>query len=1717
MQQNMQFAAIKWIKVELQLSLKQARALLEGVQLNFNNDALERFEGIMHTLSNNLEIANDDVGSILCQELNQIARYIRLECLVEKSDKSVADLMVGLVLLNEHIENISHGFNVDSRRIGVIIDVFRKRQGKQYIQKSLLYVLDISSVQVAVTTDLDQDNKEIRARANDIRPEFQHFLLGWIQGIDRDSSLQRMIDLTLVMHGLANIELVKLYFLASSMVLAGAKDDVLGDERDIKMLFSRMDKQLKLLVTLGEKRMAMGLPLGLVRQTLYFVSKMPSDNERVASLQLVLDLKARLLGSLGDTENIHTTHALASIATEVRDGFKNIKHWLEDIVDHDKPAAKEIDGFIHAAEGWAETLSLVGEQALSKVIADFVRRLAFCIYGASGSDDSQLLVLAEDWLKIDGALIFIQSKSQIGVGDKSHVVDASEEEEQQDVPLNVITAKTTLSDINVIKEIITEDIDGDEHVDVRWSDVNQLLNNVLAACDFIGLDKPAQFIANCRLFIAAVMGSNGYQVNEKEVACIADVVSSVEYLLEDVVNNTSVANTGLSLAESAGSFLASRVNAIQNHQTDQGAEEELPALGGQYVNVNKESDVAADDAAEILEIFIEEAGEICVELLADVARWKADVNDGNTLKDVRRAFHTLKGSGRLANVEFLSETAWPIERMLNDTLDGKLKINKEMVGLVEHFANSLPSWVERINGDQPSLEEMSELVLAADAIEKGELPTLLLGSHDVQMNTFDNTVESVGIESTEELIGSELCGIFSNETMVHLATINQYIEGHAEQSLVLVNHALFRALHTIHGCASMSHIGEVEALSGTLCDYIRELYENNVAVERIDFYSILTEYMNITAQQVERLKAPSVQLLDYQPLQTIISDKILELAGRSEQQLYDEFEEIVGGTFSITEQNVKLDAPPEEMLVEAEQLSAADLLPFAPLEGKPQVEDPLQTDNEDEVEIQAVFVEEGIELLEEISGLFKDWKDNLGDASYLDKALHILHTLKGSSLLVGLNEFGGVIHDVETMLEAYQERNKPFSAPLISTLLTVADKLLVRLQQNGSSEQEAGYSEFISLLNTLNMLEDRAVDEQPLSEQSATVLIVDNEEVQPAPLEKVMKQTVKAREQTVKVSNALLDRLIADVGEVNVSQGQLNQKNKGRSNQIKELTLTIERLRQQLKNLEIETEAQVLFKVDREAEETGFDPLELDRYTHIQQLSRSLLESVSDLEDIRDTLIISDEEIALLIQKESVLTDTLMDDMLRTRVVDFSRYGPRFERLVRQLSKDLGKPTKLVVKGSETEIDRYILNELQAPIEHLIRNAMAHGVDSIEVRTAKDKPKDACITLDLSRDGSEVHLIISDDGSGIDVSKIRDKALKLGHINGSDELTDQSLIQLILKPGFSTRDEVSNLAGRGIGLDIVNDTVSRIGGGLTIHSEKGKGASFHLVFPYTMAINMALMVKTNDVQYGIPNNFIQSVARIPIELLQHTLKQEKPVLEYLGEDYQLHDLSQLLGYGDGQIFSSYARFVPVLLVGSRQGKHAVIVDQLTGNKEVVVKPLSLHLDKIAWLSGSTISGEGNIVLMLDLPVLASLDLPQKAGDAPNAVPPTIRAGPLVMVVDDSITFRKVANKLLTRQGYEVVDARDGMEAVEKLTDIRPDIFLLDVEMPRMDGFELAQYIRRTDGISDRPIVMVSSRTGEKHQRHAKDIGVNSYFGKPFDKELLVASIKGLLEQRYAST
>jgi len=331
MQNNAQFAAIKWIKKELQVSIKQGGSLLEGMQSQIDKEGLAKFETIFKTLASNLEMANDEVGSILCVELAQAASYIA----AENTDTSVSELMHGTVVLNDHVENISHGLKVDSEAVRNTIDELRERQGKAQIQVSLLFGLDLSSVDTL--GDKDDDDSQLRELAEKTRPDFQRRLLEWFQNKNQESALDDLAHITQSVAESSNIELIKLYFTATSIVLEEILSSNIVDGKEVKMLVGQAGKQLKVLCAEGELRLAMGLPLRLVRQTLYYVAQSDAEDVRVSDLQEKYQLKSYLSDNRDSGNSIHAIQALGSIATAVREEFKNIKAWLQDIVEHDKP------------------------------------------------------------------------------------------------------------------------------------------------------------------------------------------------------------------------------------------------------------------------------------------------------------------------------------------------------------------------------------------------------------------------------------------------------------------------------------------------------------------------------------------------------------------------------------------------------------------------------------------------------------------------------------------------------------------------------------------------------------------------------------------------------------------------------------------------------------------------------------------------------------------------------------------------------------------------------------------------------------------------------------------------------------------------------------------------------------------------------------------------------------------------------------------------------------------------------------------------------------------------------------------------------------------------------------------------------------------------------------------------------------------------------------
>jgi len=606
------------------------------------------------------------------------------------------------------------------------------------------------------------------------------------------------------------------------------------------------------------------------------------------------------------------------------------------------------------------------------------------------------------------------------------------------------------------------------------------------------------------------------------------------------------------------------------------------------------------------------------------------------------------------------------------------------------------------------------------------------------------------------------------------------------------------------------------------------------------------------------------------------------------------------------------------------------------------------------------------------------------------------------------------------------------------------------------------------------------------------------------------------RQEMARVDAELLDQLLNISGEASIARARLEQQLGSFDFNLGELSRTVTRLKEQLRSLEIETEAQILHKHEDEgAHRSEFDPLELDRYSSIQQYSRALAETANDVASIQQLLENLAKDTQNLLQQQARTITELQNGLMRTRMVPFQRHVQRLARIVRQAAADTGKRAELTVEGASGELDRQVLERMLPPFEHMLRNAVVHGIEKPEERIKRGKPDTGRIVLELHREGAEVMVRLTDDGGGMNLKAIRDKAQALGLIGEGQALSDEEAMQLILEPGFSTAGAITQQAGRGVGMDVVATEIKRLGGALHMETKAGEGTVFTIRLPLTLAISHALVVRTGEEYYALPLPTVEGVLRLSKAEVAAHLGREAGAFDYAGQKYRFQHLASFVGLTPSELPGQDVT-IPVVLVRAGEHSTGIVADELVGSREIVVKSVGPQISGIRGISGATILGDGRIVIILDIGALVRAEWRTRAQAAPV---PKDRGDRRVfaMVVDDSITVRRVTQRLLERNGMRVLTARDGMDAVALLQDNVPDVILLDIEMPRMDGYEVAAHVRNDPRLKEVPIIMVTSRVGEKHRARAIELGVDDYLGKPYQEAQLLDAIAPLVERRRAAT
>ncbi len=780
------------------------------------------------------------------------------------------------------------------------------------------------------------------------------------------------------------------------------------------------------------------------------------------------------------------------------------------------------------------------------------------------------------------------------------------------------------------------------------------------------------------------------------------------------------------------------------------------------------------------------------------------------------------------------------------------------------------------------------------------------------------------------------------------------------------------------------------------------------------------------------------------------------------------------------------------------------------------------------------------------------------------------HTLKGAAAMMGFRAIADLCHISEDLLDSIMEGATPISSAVLSIVLDTAEVLDILITGNHNDpvgddarvrEMQIRYAELLGEEHSSQLATHDEVVDDHVEEAARAVVMASDEQI---------TDTVTTRsarnDLSVRVRLQKLDELVNLFGELLVNRSVLEERIQRLVRLVADVTVSSNRLADVGQKLESRFEAATLPSgrsvqvmpgagiqsltssltngrnvsgslTNLQSHLSEFDELELDRYTEFHQLARGLSEGISDMATLStemDTII---RECEGVFSRENRLNTTFQDRLMKARLVPLSSMVPRLYRTARAVALKQGKDFEFLLEGEETEVDRTVYEEIFGPLLHLIRNAVNHAIEKPEARAQRGKQPTGQIKLSAAYEGNQIVITVRDDGTGIEHEQVRRAAIARGLIRPDHPaLNESDLVTLIFHPGFSTTEVLSEESGRGVGLDVVRDSVSRLRGTLSVESTPGQGTAFTMTFPTSLAIQSVMMVRTGGQQFAMPTVHVEAIGRL--DNYKRATLAGQPSIVVRNELYPLQVLAQYLSLPENPIEEKAQ-----LLLVNAGGQHvALVVDEIVGKSDIVMKNLGPHLRDVHGIAGATVLGNGHVVLVLEMntlisvraaiPAHSAVSVRRDAANSANAVrqridvsasrqsvaasgtttptTPAAERGKHILVVDDSPSVRRVVSNMLKQHGWEVQMARDGVEALEMISAQTPAAVLLNIEMPRMDGYELTSTVRAQEQYRTLPLIVLTSRAAAKHQQRALSLGANAYVVKPYQDEELLNTINALV-------
>jgi chemosensory pili system protein ChpA (sensor histidine kinase/response regulator) len=1788
-------AAIRWVREDLDASLDSVRGHLE----TFAEDPTQReplvaVQEELERLNLTFLTMQQHGACILTDEMIAVGGHMLHNGNANCSD-SLNALTDAVVVLPSYLDRLQAGHEDLPILLLPTLNELRATYDETLLSEGTLFAPELDVI-VPELSGSEADaiaTSDFAAFARRIRSLYQGALLGWLKEQSKDALLGPMQRVCRDLYTrLGRNELRRLWWIAER-AMQGLRDGSIDNDLPLRRIFARLDLTLKAMVDSGEYGPPSETITALSRALLFYAAQArPGSNatdalrERFRLEELIPDRDA-LLRARGAVTG-RDAGLFRSIGEAVREELSLVKDTLDMELRTGKVDAEQRAASHTSLQQLADTLNMLNLPVPAKAVEDLLPALEDAD-GAGNLDlDSPLLALAQKLIQVESILnthIQLLGEPVEAVTDKGFIGLPPHEQRQN---LSALLDEC-VSSLQGVQEAVRKRLGGEAEADYLTP-----LQHISGALGIASQGEVAALAEKLgRALNAALSGITDTTEQAPNLEQLTDAVAALELYLagcrDEQANSLRFLQVmhdrleGLPEASASGDVMpATTISLPKTTGTEPAPRAPAPASTPATEPAQKPSTAgAATIDPAMLSIFLEEFDSVREQLGRRLEQWLQDSTDTKAPAELRRGFHTLKGSGRMVGALEVGDFAWAFEDLLNKFMDGKVPSGEPLIEATRQAVGALTGLRARMLGEPTELDAtaISALTAFARQLAGGEQPDPASLQNLIPEPMPEPAAEAPA--ELEELLGSGVLDPTLKQLMIgeirgYLAELEHFVEALVAGSNPAVNANLVRAVHTLAGTLAMAPLGQETEVARALEHYLdNRLNSDRPVTQKATFcMQCCLHRFHQRLSALEDDNSMTYPLDDDQ----LLSD-LAQLAGMEDMA------------------DVAADAPAPEVLSEPEPkaITQEEAAPTATLsvEDTPAASDAETSDGGAlEVEdsgILSIFLEEAVEVLERCDTLLNTWRDKLSDRKLVQNLQREIHTFKGGARMAGLEGLGELSHAMETLLEHIAANRIEATVAAVQALEEGCDNLnrfVEQLQSGRMPDATSARARFEKKAKTLRLPQPAAGQEtaarpeppapiaapptedgmaegekaagqggrartlgdfvQDLERSRPEVPAADRATEQGKPKQQLpqsvpgtrppepRRSELRARSTRefreiedrpavatddaapgaqIRVGAELMDKLVNYAGEISIYRSRLEQQMGTVRFNLKEVDATVHRLKEQLRKMDMESEAQMMSRYQSASSKgsTEFDPLELDRFSNMQQLSRALSESVSDLLNLHEMLDDSVRQAESLLTQQSRVSSDLQEGLMQTRMTPFGSAAPRLRRVVRTAAAETGKKARLQLRmaGSSDQLDRNVLERITAPLEHMLRNAIAHGIEPPKVRRKLKKPEEGEITVTVEAEATEFVIRVQDDGAGIDLDAVRKRAIERGLIGASEEVEPHRLVQFIRESGFSTAASVTGLAGRGVGMDVVNSEIKQIGGSVEIETEPGQGTRFTIRIPFSLAVMQAIGVSIGDRLFQIPLNSVSGVARVSPSEYSALLKSESPVFEFAGEAFPLLEIEPLL---DAPPLPLDSDNVSLLMIRTGEQTAAFRVAGLQGHQEIVVKPVGPQISSIPGILGGTIAADGQVMVILDMGPLIRRGLERSARPPePVVVIPEEVRQPLVMVVDDSITMRKVTSRVLENHALEVMTAQDGIDAIEKLHDRIPDLMLLDIEMPRMDGYQLLEHVRSDARLRHIPVVMITSRAGQKHRKKARSAGANAYLTKPYQEAELVEQVSEMLD------